>query len=85
MDLSTVRKNALTGVYQQEDDAAGDVRLIFINAMTYNAPGSRVYANAKSLSDFFESCWATVYRSAEDVNRPPNTEEMTTWVEMCHR
>lgn len=86
IDLNTIKKNLTSGQYQQEEDAAEDVRLIFINAMTYNAPGSRVYANAKSLSEFWENCWAAVYRSAtEDLNRPPTTTEMTNWVEKCHR
>lgn len=85
MDLNTIKKNVMGGHYQREEDAAEDIRLIFINAMTYNAPGSRVYANAKSLSEYWENCWAGVYRATEDVNRPPNTTEMTNWVEKCHR
>jgi hypothetical protein len=59
------------------------MRLIFLNAMTYNAPFSRVYSNAKALSEFFESSWQLVDKN--DLDRPPTNEIMLDWAEKCHR
>jgi hypothetical protein len=37
---------------------------------------------AKLLSEYFEGQWATFAK--DDVDRPPNNEEMAAWVELCH-
>lgn len=86
MDLSTVRSKLEAGKYKRPLDGISDVRLIFLNAMTYNRPGSKIYVHAKSLSEHFESsCRALVKDEEEDVNRPPTTEQMKLWVDKCHR
>ncbi len=84
MDLQTVKSKLDLNHYKRMEDVASDIRLTFINAMTYNAPGSRVYSHAKSLSEYWEQNWANINK-ADDVDKPPTTEEMTQWVEKCHR
>lgn len=86
MDLSTVKDNLDKGLYKNHSEAAEDVRLIFTNAMTYNLPESRVYTHAKSLSEFFETQWATIAKSDADIkNRTPSMEALADFVEKCHR
>lgn len=83
MDLGTVLAKLENKEYTNKDDAAADVRLIWSNSMLYNAPGSRIYLTAKTLSEFWEAQWATVAK--DDQNRPPSNDEMSGWVELCHR
>jgi hypothetical protein len=85
MDLRTAREKLERGEYETPFEAAADVRLIFLNAMTYNAPGSRVYVYAKTLSDMWETSCASVLRPEDDLDRPASVEEMTHWVDKCHR
>lgn len=85
MDLRTAREKLEGGLYETPFAAAADVRLIFLNAMTYNAPGSRVYVYAKTLSDLWESSCASILRQEDDVDRPASVEEMANWVDKCHR
>lgn len=82
-DFQTISKKLERNEYSSQEEAADDVRLIFHNAMTYNIPGSRVYVDAKTLSEFFEQNWATIVKL--DSGRPPTSEQMTEWAEMCHR
>ena len=51
--------------------------------MLYNASGSKIYQIAKQLSEMFETQWNNLY--PEDSGRLPTTEEMTNWVDQCHR
>eukprot|EP01038_Epipyxis_sp_PR26KG_P014014 gene14014-18795_t len=83
MDFQTLKAKFESREYRRLEDAANDVRQIFINAITYNAPGSRVYSNAKALSDFFEQNWANVVK--DDVDRPPTTDAMVEFAEKSHR
>jgi bromodomain-containing protein 3 len=85
MDLRTARERLESGFYASPLEAAADVRLIFLNAMTYNAPGSRVYVYAKTLSDVWEASCASLLKPEDDVDRPASVEEMTHWVDKCHR
>jgi hypothetical protein len=85
MDLRTARERVDSDYYQSPVEAAADVRLIFLNAMTYNAPGSRVYVYAKTLSDLFEAGCAPILKHEQDPNRPATAEDMTNGVEKCHR
>ena len=85
MDLRTARERLDGDYYNTPVEAASDIRLIFLNAMTYNAPGSRVYVYAKTLSDFWETGCATILKNEEDPDRPASIEEMTHWVDKCHR
>ena len=85
MDLRTVREKLETKMFSSPLEAANDVRLIFLNAMTYNAPGSRVYVYAKTLSDMWETSCAGLLNQEDDLDRPATIEEMTHWVDKCHR
>ena len=85
MDLRTARERLDSGYYNTSIEAAADIRLVFLNAMTYNAPGSRVYVYAKTLSDFWEQGCANILKNELDVDRPATVDEMTHWVDKCHR
>lgn len=85
MDLRTAREKLESGQYESPVEAAADIRLIFLNAMTYNAPGSRVYVYAKTLSDLWESSCAGLLKQEDDIDRPASAEEMAHWVDKCHR
>lgn len=55
MDLQTVRERMEDGVYESPDSFAEDMRLIFRNAITYNAdPKNPVHLAAKDSSNRFE-------------------------------
>ena len=54
MDLGTIRSNITNGLYEDAYDFAEEVRLVWKNAKLYNTPGSPIYINAESLSQFFE-------------------------------
>lgn len=84
MDLLTIRDKLESGKYHKQSEFAADVRLTCMNALTYNTPGSRVYGNAKSLSEFFETNWASITTEV-DLDKPPSYNEMCLWVEKCHR
>lgn len=85
MDLRTVREKLENDCYDTPLEVAADVRLIFLNAMTYNAPGSRVFVYAKTLSDAWELNCANILKNENDVDRPATIEEMALWVDKCHR
>lgn len=85
MDLQTVKTKLDSFKYTNESEVVADIRLIFLNAMTYNSPGSRVYVHAKSLSDFFESNCSILFKNIEDVDKPASTDEMIQFVDKCHR
>jgi hypothetical protein len=85
MDLTTVKKKLDSGAYKKPSELATDVRLIFHNAMTYNAPNSKVYNMARAMSDFWESQWAEIASADDAIDRPPSKESLTEFVEKCHR
>lgn len=84
MDLGSVKDNLDNGLYKSAAEAAADVRLVFLNAMTYNDPTSKVYAHAKSLREYWENSWRSI-AGYEDSDRPPSLDELTDFVEKCHR
>lgn len=87
MDLSTARNRLEKGKYRKPSEFSADIRLITLNGMTYNAAGSKVYAHAKALTEYFESQWSSIVRQFgdEDLERPPTNDEMREWAERCHR
>jgi hypothetical protein len=86
MDFLTIKNNLIRNIYSNPEEVVVDIRLMFINAMTYNAPGSRVYTHAKSLSEFWELQWSSnPNRSNTDQDKPPTIELMTSWVDKCRR
>jgi len=54
MDLGTVKSWIDGGAYKDIHEFADDVRLVWRNALTYNAPGSQISIMAQTLADFFE-------------------------------
>jgi hypothetical protein len=85
MDLKTLKRNVDNNIYKTPSSLADDVRLIYLNAMTYNDPNSKIFNHAKAQKEFFESLWNGIVRADEDQDRPPNFEQLTSFVEKCHR
>lgn len=54
MDLGTVYKQLIQGYYTDVDQFAGDVRLVWNNALTFNGKNDDVYKMAIEMSGFFE-------------------------------
>ena len=48
--------------------------------MTYNAPGSRIYSQAKNLSEYFESNCKGLFKNVEDVDKPANAVWNGFWI-----
>ncbi|KAJ8642713.1 hypothetical protein MRB53_004461 [Persea americana] len=69
MDLGTIQSKIASGAYSSPRGFAGDVRLTFSNAMTYNPPGNDVHAMADTLSKFFEMRWKPIEKKLP-VNEP---------------
>eukprot|EP01018_Ginkgo_biloba_P015817 Gb_04915 [translate_table: standard] len=61
MDLGTVKSNLDENRYSLPTEFAGDVRLTFHNAMTYNPQGHDVHVMAEQLMQLFEDRWKHVY------------------------
>ena len=57
MDLATMKKKLDNGSYRDEVDFERDMRLMFNNCYTFNAPGSEVYNLGKELEAVFERKW----------------------------
>ncbi|XP_023733574.1 transcription factor GTE9 isoform X2 [Lactuca sativa] len=60
MDLGTVKTKLMSGRYMDPWAFAGDVRLTFSNAMTYNPRGNDVHIMAETLSKYFEVRWKPI-------------------------
>ena len=83
MDIGTVLTKLKSKEYNHPLECVAEVRLTWLNALQYNSPGTKIYINAKKLSDIFESCWAAAYTGV-DENRPPTSEELVTWIDRCY-
>ena len=69
MDLSTVTKNVKEGKYDKLlKEFASDMRLIWNNCMTYNAPGSSIYECAKELGAIFEGLFESNFSEHDNTN-----------------
>ncbi|XP_010927644.1 transcription factor GTE9 [Elaeis guineensis] len=60
MDLGTIKSKMASGVYSSLWDFVSDVRLTFMNAMTYNPAGNDVHIMADVMSKFFETRWKPI-------------------------
>ncbi|KAL4559783.1 hypothetical protein LXL04_031929 [Taraxacum kok-saghyz] len=67
MDLGTVKTKLMSGKYKDPWGFAGDVRLTFSNAMTYNPRGNDVHIMAETLSKFFEVKWKPIEKKLDAV------------------
>lgn len=54
MDLGTIKARLHAVAYKSRKDVAGDIRLVFQNAMLYNPPSNLVHVCARELLAFFE-------------------------------
>jgi len=79
MDLGTIKSNLDKGVYQSLAEAAGDVRLVWMNCMTYNQDGSEFYQLADVFARKFEETYAELRQEyglgATDPDRIPSMDE----------
>lgn len=66
MDLGTVRGKLSRNEYATPVHFAEDVRLTFLNAMTYNPPTNDVYAMADVLRKVFEEKWRIIEEKYEE-------------------
>ncbi|KAA8523979.1 hypothetical protein F0562_010590 [Nyssa sinensis] len=60
MDLGTVKSRLTKNWYKSPREFAEDVRLTFLNAMTYNPKGQDVHVMAEQLLKTFEEKWAVM-------------------------
>lgn len=60
MDLGTVKSRLNKNWYKSPKEFAEDVRLTFLNAMTYNPKGQDVYVMAEQLLTIFEDRWVII-------------------------
>eukprot|EP01098_Paradermamoeba_levis_P008621 TRINITY_DN3570_c0_g1_i1.p1 TRINITY_DN3570_c0_g1~~TRINITY_DN3570_c0_g1_i1.p1 ORF type:complete len:275 (+),score=40.23 TRINITY_DN3570_c0_g1_i1:332-1156(+) len=54
MDFGTVKRQPESGYYDNHEEFADDMRLVFSNATTYNPPRSDIWIMANTLSELFE-------------------------------
>ena len=52
MDFGTIQTRLKTGFYGSQEEFAGDMRLVFSNAKTYNHEGDDVWKAANTLSRY---------------------------------
>lgn len=70
MDLGTISKNLQINYYLNKEEFAYDVRLTFLNAMTYNSLDHDVYKMAQALSKLFEQQWNKKVIKCQILKRP---------------
>ncbi|CAI5738677.1 unnamed protein product [Peronospora destructor] len=61
MDLGSIQNNLEAGFYDSPNDFADHIRLVFRNAMLYNAAHSQVYIYANKLMDDFEKRFRSLH------------------------
>ena len=82
MSISEVLQKIECDDYDSKEECADDVRLIWSNSILYNAPGSRIYNAAKSLSVMWENSWKE-FSPENDMKKPLTKEEMKQWMDYC--
>ncbi|TVU22863.1 hypothetical protein EJB05_32584, partial [Eragrostis curvula] len=73
MDLGTVKSKLTAGQYKSPREFAGDVRLTFQNAMTYNPKGQDVHFMAEQLLNMFEEKWPEIEAEVAQLSPQPPT------------
>jgi bromodomain-containing factor 1 len=58
MDMATIKKKYDMSVYDTVNEFVADVRLMFQNCYTFNAPGSEVYNMGRELEGVFDKKWS---------------------------
>lgn len=74
MDLGTIKKNIVDRKYKTLQEAAEDVRLVWMNCMTYNADGSDFFILAQNLN----KKWQEKYKKLLDDLRVKEQTTTTT-------
>lgn len=54
MDLGTIKDRLDKAYYKDQNEFVQDVKQVWLNACTYNHPGSEIYRWAQELSTFFD-------------------------------
>ncbi|KAJ6851300.1 putative transcription factor GTE4 isoform X2 [Iris pallida] len=70
MDLGTVKSRLSKNWYKTLEEFAEDVRLTFLNAMTYNPKGQDVHVMAEQLLQIFEERWPTIMSEYTYLSSP---------------
>lgn len=75
MDFGTIRERMDTkdgAGYKHIQEICDDIRLVFSNALTYNAAGTDVHVMATTISEKFEEKWKAILvpKIQEEVCRP---------------
>ena len=81
-DLGTIKKKLESGGYDNVDEVAKDVRLVWSNCMLYNRDGSEYYHLADAFAKAFEEAYAALRKLVgagdfKDDNRVPSVEDKT--------
>ena len=77
-DLGTIKKKIESGLYNDIEEIANDVRLVWSNCMLYNRDGSEYYHLADTFARSFEEAYAALRRLLRvnpDENRLPTVDE----------
>lgn len=74
-----ISKNLNAKLYKNLAEWALDVRTVWDNARTYNAPESEVYQAAERLSKMMETAYAHIQRSLEIPNYDPYHPKPQEW------
>lgn len=69
MDLGTAKAKLNANEYKSPQEFAGDIRLTFNNAMTYNPNGHEVHIMAEQMLQFFEDRWKPICDRYEEEKR----------------
>mmetsp|Transcript_6730 Transcript_6730/g.15536 ORF Transcript_6730/g.15536 Transcript_6730/m.15536 type:complete len:248 (+) Transcript_6730:130-873(+) len=76
MDIGTVKANLESGVVDSPEEFEDKMRLIFLNAKTYNNEGSDVHVMACQVQEAFEQKWSKVRDSC--IAKYEEEQSMTT-------
>lgn len=66
-DLGTIKAKLHAVAYNNREEVADDIRLVFTNAMTYNPPTNAVHIAAKHLLQAFEEAYQVLKATANPV------------------
>ncbi|KAM0945181.1 putative chromatin remodeler Bromodomain family [Dioscorea sansibarensis] len=70
MDFSTVRERVSGGAYQNLEEFESDVFLISSNAMTYNAPDTIYYRQARTIQELAKKSFENLRQESENEQEP---------------
>jgi len=82
MDFDTIKKKLESFHYSNLEEFVYDVRLTFLNAITYNPIDHDVYKMAQTLSSFFENQWNKMIIN-NPFNGKPELKKSKSKVKFC--